>query len=329
MCRLRYKIVYFFLVLLVPVCSDAVSTCRESIVEYHLTTKIAKQPQMTFFFRYPQGVEDGKKVNGVLALCLLTKDAEKIRRMLDKSGASNEQNDLIQFADDNKLAILCWTSSTLWNPRKNWTDESRQEARRVDEDCDDMASAWRKGVNALVKKYGLPAENYLLWGFSGSAQYAARLALRHPHCFSAVHIHVPSSFDVPTEKAKQILWCLTTGENEVGYHNSLQFLVECQKLGYAILYKAIPNLSHGRSKQASKLGLEFFKYSLDKWLFYRKQGCSAREIKERIYADFMSSKHIGDVLNQCIYEKDDFIFVDKNFQVPIPTKTLCDDWRSW
>jgi hypothetical protein len=113
-----------------------------------------------------------------------------------------------------------------------------------------------------VKEYGIPSNGYLLWGISGSAQYACRLALRKPEYFLAIHAHIPSSFDKPTPDGRRILWCLTTGELEAGHKRSLRFYQQCRALGYPIIYKAIVGLGHAGSPIADNIGREFFEYAL-------------------------------------------------------------------
>lgn len=47
---------------------------------------------------------------------------------------------------------------------------------------------------------------------------------------------------------------MTTGELEAGYQRSLRFYGECRKLGYPIIYKAIPGLGHEGNDSAHELG---------------------------------------------------------------------------
>ena len=211
--------------------------------------------------------------------------------------------------------------------------------KQMDETFDDVAKAWAKGVEELSRKYGMPDKGFLLWGISGSAQYAARLALRQPQFFLAIHVHVPSSFDQPTPEARRVLWCLTTGENEVGYERSLRFLSACRELGYPIIYKAIPGLGHAGHPLAEKLGLDFFEYALslreEKAKF--EAGISKTFSNIRKGGDeqpnrpwpksFRTPAFVGDIVNQEIFRFDKANMVPANFRIMLPTRELADTWN--
>lgn len=234
----------------------------DPVIEHVVKTRNNKQPQITLFMRPPKGMTDASEAKGVLAMCLLAGNVGEIKRRLQELDAKDDVGGILRFAEKHKLVILCWGSRSLWNPRASWDEQTRQVNKEMDETFDDVAKAWAKGVEELSRKYGIPENGFLLWGVSGSAQYAARLALRQPQYFLAVHVHVPSSFDMPTREANSVLWCLTTGENESGYERSLRFLSACRELGYPIIYKAVPGLGHAGHPLTDKLGLVFFEYAL-------------------------------------------------------------------
>ena len=117
------------------------------------------------------------------------------------------------------------------------------------------------GVRELGDKYGIPQKNFLLWGNCGSAQFAARLCLRKPEYFLAIHVHMPGSYDKPTPEAAKVLWCLTIGELEGGYERSKRWVKTVRGMGYPIVYKAIPGLGHAGHPDAA-LGFEFFEFAL-------------------------------------------------------------------
>ena len=211
----------------------------DPVVEYVVKTHNKKQPQITLFMRPPISMTDCSEADGVLAMCLLAGSVGEIKRRLQELEAKDDVGGVLRFAEKHKLVILCWGSRSLWDPKASWDEQSKQINKQMDETFDDVAKAWGKGVKELSRKYGIPDKGFLLWGVSGSAQYAARLALRQPQYFLAAHVHIPSSFDKPTPEASRVLWCLTTGENEGGYERSLRFLAACREQGYPIIYKAI------------------------------------------------------------------------------------------
>lgn len=298
----------------------------DPVVEHVVKTRNEKQPQITLFMRPPIGMTNLLDAHGVLAMCLLANDASGIKRRLQELETKDDVGSILRFAEKHKLVILCWGSRSLWNPRASWNEQSKQVNKQMDDTFDDVAKAWAKGVEELSHKYGMPDKGFLLWGISGSAQYAARLALRQPQFFLAVHVHIPSSFDQPTQKANSVLWCLTTGENECGYERSLHFLSACQDLGYPIMYKAIPGLGHAGHPVAEQFGLDFFEYAL-----------SVREEKPRIDSgmtlthpwpkSFRTPVFVGDVVNQQIFPFEKIDMVPKAFRTMLPTQILAKTWN--
>jgi hypothetical protein len=243
------------------------------LVEHVEYTSNPALPQITLFMRPPLGMTDASQAKGVLCLSVLAGLVDDVKRQLQGTEPNKDLDSILKFAQEHKLIIVCWGSHGLWNAQKNWDDLSPLDARRTSQGFDQVADAWAKGMDYFVKEYGIPSDGYLLWGLSGSAQYACRLALRKPEYFLAVDAHVPSSFDKPTPEASRILWCLTTGELESGHERSLRFYAQCRALGYPILYKAIVGLGHAASPIAENLGEKFFAYALtvrDQRLAYDK-----------------------------------------------------------
>ena len=232
------------------------------LVEYVFETKIKSHPQITFFLRKPKRAVSFEKSKGVLALCLLSHNVEGIKKRLQEAEAADDLTDVLRFAEENCLTLLCWGSQRFWNPRMNWDDLNRRESKPIETVSDEMADAWEKAVKRMTSRYKIPTEKYLLSGFSGAAQYALRLAMKKPQYFKAVHVHVPSSFPKPMPGAKNMLICLTTGEWEAGYDRSIRFLEEAQSIGIPIIYKAIPQLGHAVHPQAVRLGLACFEFAM-------------------------------------------------------------------
>ncbi len=313
----------------------------DPVVEYVVKTGNARQPQITLFMRPPVGMTDMSQADGVLAICLLANSVEEVKRRLQQADAMDEVGGILRFAGKRKLVIVCWGSRSLWDPRKNWDELDRDTAKQLDATFNDVADAWARGTENLSRRYGMPNRDFLLWGVSGAAQYAQRLALRKPHYFLALHAHIPSSFDKPTSDAAQILWCLTTGENESGYERSLRFLTECRAMGYPILYKAIPGLGHDGHPVADRLGIAFFDYALSLREEKRDheesnakgKGCDRRvqppAVKLPWPATFKEPEFIGDVVNQQVFRAEEAAEnVPEGFRVSIPTKKLADIWMS-
>ena len=309
----------------------------DPLIEYVVKTGIDEQPQITLFLRRPVGMEDFSEAKGVLALCVLASGVADIKRRLQTADVKDELSGVLRFAEKHKLAILCWGSRSFWNPRANWDEMAKRANKNIDRNFDAVARAWGRGVDKLAEKYGIPKEDFLLWGASGSAQYSARLALRMPKYFLAVRIHIPSSFDEPTIEGNRILWCLSTGEEEGGYERSLKFLEACKKLGYPIIYKAIPGLGHSGHPITEALGLAFFEYALTlrdekaNFLAARKRLNSETAMewnknpRQLWPVSFREPKFIGDIYRQTAYPFGN-VPDEPGIRIPLPTKKLAEAW---
>lgn len=308
----------------------------DPVIEHVVKTGNPKQPQITLFLRPPIGMTDASQAKGVLALCMLANRVEDLRRQLQAVDSGDEIGGILKFAEKHQLLILCWGSRSLWNPGKNWDEQSKEVNKEMDESFDEVSAAWSKGVEQLARKYGFPDHDFLLRGSSGSAQYAARLALRKPQYFLAIHAHIPSSFDMPTPEANRVLWCLTTGERESGYERSLRFYKGCRELGYPMIYKAIIGLGHAGHPNAENLGLKFFEYALtvreqrdayDAKLKESRSGSSTEEQKQPWLESFRLPPFVGDVVNQEMFSSDQIDKVPPGLRVSLPTEEIAEAWN--
>jgi predicted esterase len=312
----------------------------DPIIEHVVETEDYNQPTITLFLRPPLGMTDASQAKGVLAMCLLADDVNGVRRQLEGMEAADDLSGPLRFAEDHKLIVLCWGSHRLWDPQKNWDDQTADATWAGDKEFDQVTKAWESGVQYFVKQYGIPQNNYLLWGFSGAAQYACRLALRRPQYFLAVHVHIPSSFDKPTPEGNHVLWCLTTGELEAGHERSLRFYKQCRALGYPMIYKAIPGLGHDHSPIADSIGLKFFEYALsvaDQRTAYEKSlndplaqfqnSQTSDDSVQPWLSSFRQPAFVGDILNQEVfpYSRADMVLPD--LRTPLPSKDIADAWN--
>ena len=306
---------------------------KPELIEYVHDTKIRSHPRITFYMRIPDGYSNLEETNGTLALCCLGFDVEHIKRQLD--GSVGDLKTYLTFADKHGLAILCWGSRSHWDASKSWDEQSREAYKRMDGVLDDIAEAWADAVRTMHRKYGLPDEDILLRGNSGSAQFALRLALRKPEYFLAVHASIPSSFDKPTPEGRNVLWCLTTGELESGYGRSLRFLKDCKDLGYPIIYKAEIGVGHSGTARTDQLGRLLFEYALsvrekrsERLEELRNSGVFRPELKAEPWVeDFKDPPFVADVVNQEVYPVEDRDMVPEPFLVPLPTEQFANLWR--
>jgi predicted esterase len=290
------------------------------LMEIRCNTTLQDYPFFTLFARLPEGVKRGKEAKGILCLSLLAYQINDVRMSLLNHDAKGEVADMIRYADANKLLVLCWGSRNLWDASKNWDELPRDTAKQIDARFDSVATAWESGVKRLAGSYGFETKNFLLWGYSGSAQYAMRLALRKPQYFSAVVLQIPSSFDEPTKEAAKVLWCLATGELESGYIRSQKFLKQCRFRGYRFVYKAVPGLGHRMHWDSMRLGMAFFDYA-------RTLPPDPKLREETLKAEMDYPEFVGDWLNQNVETKENTFFVPYALKVPLPTKKLAQAWE--
>ena len=287
------------------------------LVEHTVKTKLKNYEQLTLFLLPPEG----GKINGVLCLSLLAKNPEEVRaQLLGKSERRTPARALL-FAAQRNLAVVAWGARRLWDPSRNWDELSRAEAKKADADFDLVASAWDASINYFVKNHGLPPSGYLMMGSSGAAQYAQRLALRRPERFLAVHAHIASSFDLPVKKGASLLWCVTTGENEMGYARSRKFFRAARDMYYPIVYKAYPGLGHEGNAKVTALGFACFDYALKE--YERATRLNGGKPTMPDWADiFSSSPSVADIFNQAVYSKFDYLCVPVEFRMLLPEPLL-------
>lgn len=282
------------------------------VITHQVQTHSSKQVRLTMFLQ-----KDNKKdVKGVLCACILANRPENIRWQLLHTSKRNEIGRLLAFARTNNLAVVAWGASKgLWNPRLNWHDYNKQDLKAWDREFDYVANAWEDAMSHLASSYKLPQNGYLLWGYSGAAQYAQRLALRKPKLFRAVHLHISSSYDQPVLEGKRILWCVTTGENENGYQRSLGFFSEANRVGFPIIYKAYPGLGHSGHRPAESLGIECFLLAL--------------KHPDANWSDLLSNAPFwGDVINQTIWKQNEKHMIPVSFRTALPDPNVMRAWKS-
>ena len=283
------------------------------LIYYTVRNSTDKQPKITLFLLPPPN----KRVDGLFAVCLLANSLENIKKNMLNPVRGSELYEIMDFANKHNLAVLCWGSKSLWNRSKNWTEQNKQEYKDYDKTFDTIASSWSYGVNQLCEKYKIPSNNILLWGTSGAAQYAMRLALRCPEKFLAVALHIPSSFDKPTANGKNILWCLTTGELESGYNRSLEFYKECVlTYEYPIIYKAVVGLGHRSSRLSTNLRLTVLEYALN----------NSEKIKRETWREIlMKSEYYGDIINQQTIKRSESVV--RTLSTPLPNLNIRTIWE--
>ena len=283
------------------------------IVSHTVKTNLRDYEQLTLFLMMPP---EGR-AEGVFCLSLLAKHQDDVRAQLKGTSKRRPVDRALDFARERRFAVVAWGARRLWDSTRNWDELPRSEANRIDARFDKVANAWNAGINFFVKKYGIPPSGYLMMGSSGAAQYAQRLALRRPERFLAVHAHIASSFDLPVKGGASLLWCVTTGENEMGYERSRRFFRAARDLSYPIIYKAYPGLGHEGSAKVTELGFTCFEFALEE--LARATRLNGGKFAKPDWANvFKSSEYVADVFNQSVYPKADAICVPPEFRMFLP-----------
>ena len=296
--------------------------------------KRTKLEEITFVVRMPSSWTKEKDtvaresktpcVRGVIAICTWDKDPEKLKRNL--SYWDSPYKHLIQFADDNNLAVMTWANFGGYTISTSSDEMTEKQVQNYEFMFNDRLSEWETGFRRLLHKYTLPKDAVLIYGFSGGAQIAHRMALRKPQYFSGIHIHVNSSYDIPPANAKNIVWLVTTGELEYGYSSATRFYQKMIDLGYAVIFKAGENLGHSTNAQINKLSLEFFKYMINFVPDPSKPDWKAPPV-DKFYL-LRHPIYVGDYLNQVAYPIDKAVsnVADRKYMVTLPTKPIAEAW---
>ena len=280
----------------------------DPVEEFVFDTGLSAHPRISFMLRKPKRTRSFSNAKGVLALCLLANSVGEVKDRLQRAEINDDLTGVLAYAEKRNLVVVCWGAWKYWNPNANWDGLGKTAARGIADASRENAAVWARGMKSLAIKYRLPLSGYLLCGFSASAQFAIRLAMRRPELFKAVYVHIPSSFPKPEPMAQKVLWCLTTGELEVGYDRSIAFLEAAQATGYSMIYKAIPGLGHSSHPQADRICEAFFDYAT---------GDST---------NVLASSRYGDVFRQTVVGANER-GTREGIYVPLPTEQIVDAWK--
>jgi pimeloyl-ACP methyl ester carboxylesterase len=292
---------------------------RERLTEIKCQTGLSDYPYFTLFARLPAGVNTGKDAGGVLCLSLLANQIDDVRLSLINRDARGDIGDMIRYADNKKLIVLCWAIRSSGDYR-SWDRMPPREAQAYRERFDRIVLAWERGVRQLANRYEFEPKNFLIWGYSSSAQIAARLAQRRPSYFGAVHLHNPSSLEAPEESGKHIIWGLTVGERDAVYEEAAQFVVKGHALGHRIIFKGVPEMGHDNDLGSRQLATLIFEY-------VRSLPEEERERARTISVEVDSAIYCGDWLNQRVETRDSkFDRIPPNLRVPLMNDVIKQAW---
>jgi hypothetical protein len=275
-----------------------------------------KASWLHFALKMPTGWKTGMPVRGVMCIGTWKQTPDGVIWNVNNMPAA-------QWATKNSFAVLSWSRLKFYEIGISNDEMDRETNQESDRDFDIAARQWERGIKRLIDQYKLPAENYLLDSISGGAQTAHRLALRKPQYFAAIHIHINSSYDIPTPAAKKMTWLVTTGEREYGYTASQRFYYNALELGYSIIYKAGEGLGHAASKDIDKLTIAFFDYMVPFLPDYREKEPQAKGDAHRL---LRQPPFIGDWLNQQAMPVGKAHLIQGKYQTALPSRAVAAAW---
>lgn len=284
------------------------------MIERTAKTGVDDQPEIYLVLRLPK--KSDKPISGVLAFCNWTDNPSVLRGKI-----ADDANPLVKYAMERNLAMLTWSTATLWKTGRSYNQISRDELREQDSNFDSVARAWNQEVNKFCKEFKLPEDGFLLYGVSRGAHWSGRLALRSPKRFLAVHIHVANSYDKPTRAAIGPLWLVSSGDQDPGRFNIRTFYDRCRSIGYPIILKVPNGLGHSENGEIIKLRKVFFDYALDVKKRAEKDGVTPASL---MIKDMAESGLIGDSFTQEVLR--DPSKIPEAQRMPLPNETVARAW---
>lgn len=320
--------------ILLPLATACLSSNGYSQVSFSLVeaTKIPRYESIVFYLRMPRAWSEASlsssassqkiSVRGVLAVCSHSADPEIVARNVDPSGPFGH---MVRFADKHNLALVTWTNFRGYVTGTSGDEMDKSTYKDYDRNFDQRVREWETGYRRLANRYGLPRENIMIYGISGGGQMSHRLVLRRPNYFSAIHLHVNSSYDVPNRNANSVLWLVTTGTREYGYPAGERFYRQGLELGCHMIFRAEENLGHSDSPATRNLSLKFFEYALK--FIPDPTNPEWKAPPENIFYFMRYPTYVGDYFNQIVFPVNKAeANIEQQWMVPLPTKDIANAW---
>jgi hypothetical protein len=298
------------------------------LIEQKVDSDNSSYPAFTLLLHLPHGISDPKQVHGVLAICMLAGSVGEIRDRLQAIKPDGDANPYFAFAESHGLAIIAWGARWVWNSCANFDELDHDQIHIWDNNFQQLADAWDRGVQMLVQNYGIPDHDYLMYGLCAGGEWVHRLALHKPDRFLAVQMHISTSYDAPTPEARRVMWLLTTGEFDSGCDRARRFYSAARDLGYPIIFKSVLGLSHADSPVAEQLGVRFFDYALA--VKARRDSAAAADLTRSQPLDlsgFDAAPFYGDLMNQEMFAAGERDMIPSSFLVPLPSREIAEAWN--
>jgi hypothetical protein len=288
------------------------------LIEKVVKTGQQGQPEIHFFLRLPEGhTPEHPTAKGVLAYCTWDRRDERLKTTLRA-----ENSALVQYAKKNNLALLTWNTAILWKSRKSFDELNPSEENQLDKVFDQVAGCWESGAVMLCKDQALPVGGWYLDGFSAGAHWSQRLAVRKPHLFLAVHIHVANSYDRMGSVSLGPLWLVSSGDLDVGRMSSETFYRSSQKEGFPMILKICNGLGHAGSREVERLRDVFFDYASE----VEKRSTPRKKPAAIMLEDLATSGFTGDLLTQMVFRGAAANKIPPAQRVALPDENVAKAW---
>lgn len=281
---------------------------QDGLVVTTFPARVKGLRDMIFYLR-PVGGIYARQAKGVLAICSVRAEIDVDMYL---SASSSAFGYLIDFADKNDIAVMAFgqpTTGGAWNRRVSTDEMEAAEADIFDKNFESVSREWARAASKFASDNKLPTSGWLLYGMCGGAQYAHRLALRHPRMFKAVHAHYGGSYDVPTRGGNSVLWLITTWEDDVGHVPSQRFYRACTELNYRIMIRSLPRTADPEEQRLKRLSLLFFEHALT--------------VKGP--AD-VKAEYIGEYISNVAFPAAKASWIPREQAVPLPTREMAEAW---
>lgn len=288
------------------------------LIQKFVKTGQHAQPEIHFFLRLPEGhTPEHPTAKGVLTFCTWLKEDAKLQAYL-----RDEKSALVQYAKKNNLALLTWNTAILWKSRKSFDELNPSEENQLDKVFDQVAGCWESGAVMLCKDQALPVGGWYLDGFSAGAHWSQRLAVRKPHLFLAVHIHVANSYDRMGSISLGPLWLVSSGDLDVGRMSSETFYRSSQKEGFPMILKICNGLGHAGSREVERLRDVFFDYASE----VEKRSTPRKKPAAIMLEDLATSGFTGDLLTQMVFRGAAANKIPPAQRVALPDENVAKAW---
>jgi serine/threonine protein kinase len=231
-------------------------------------------------------------------------------------------------------AVLGWRS-----PARKWTegrDYGIDQHNLTAAQRKDREARWKewlpkihKGIDAICKKYKLPANGFLGRTDCLSAVRLSRYIEQYPERFSAVVHDKPHSLFTPRDKHRHLFSVLIAPMDSYYYPSGRDFFLKANQLGHPALLQVLNRRTNIKANRVVDLLFDYL-YQKRENLGFEKT-LSPQEIiqfADSISYDLAEAPYIQDPINEGIHSRADADWLPTEQQVRIPHYSMLSLWES-